>query len=199
MIAVGRGPSCAAGVLSTQRSLTLIGCILVFAISLLIVPAAWAALAEESTNPDLLTIDQAVTIAIANNRDLKIVSLSLDSSKEKCWPPRPIGCPRSIYTRSARSCCHRSPSMFLPDSLAPIPVSVPFPATNTPITTPSQPTAYIFATVSQPLLTLYKINLHVHGEQLSVEQAVQQLREERNTVVERCPRRPTTRWWRFKT
>ena len=59
----------------------------------------------------------------------------------------------------------------------------PIPATNTNITTPSQPTAYIFATVSQPLLTLYKINLHVHGEQLSVEQAVQQLREQRNTVV----------------
>jgi len=43
-----------------------------------------AAAAEEPAAPaDALTVDQAVQIALANNRDLKIVSLGLDSSKEK--------------------------------------------------------------------------------------------------------------------
>jgi outer membrane protein TolC len=59
----------------------------------------------------------------------------------------------------------------------------PIPAKETPITTPAQPTAYIFGTVSQPLLTLHKINLHVHGEELSMAQTVQQIREQRLTIV----------------
>ncbi len=60
----------------------------------------------------------------------------------------------------------------------------PIPATNTNISTPSKPTAYVFATASQPLLTLYKINLHIHGQQLSVEQAAQKVREERISIVD---------------
>ncbi len=60
----------------------------------------------------------------------------------------------------------------------------PIPATNTNITTPSQPTAYIFGTASQPLLTLYKINIHIHGQELSVEQAAQKVREERISIVD---------------
>src|SRR5262249_10831097 len=40
--------------------------------------------ADEPAPPaDALTIDQAVRIALANNRNVKIVSLSLDASKEK--------------------------------------------------------------------------------------------------------------------
>jgi outer membrane protein TolC len=34
------------------------------------------------------------------------------------------------------------------------------------------------------LLTLYKINIHIHGEELSVEQSVQKVREERISIVD---------------
>ena len=166
-----------------QRSLTFVGCILVVAFGLFTVCPAQTMAQDESANPDLLTIDQAVTMAVANNRDLKIVSLNVDSSKDKVLAAKTRRLPSfNLYA-------------FGSQLLSPISFAVPagqfgtysgigpIPATNTDITTPSQPTAYIFATASQPLLTLYKINLHVHGEQLSVEQAVQQLREEKNTVV----------------
>ena len=43
-----------------------------------------ATTAEEPAQPaDALNVDQAVQIALANNRNLKIVSLGLDGSKEK--------------------------------------------------------------------------------------------------------------------
>jgi outer membrane protein len=144
---------------------------------------ARAAIAEESSNSDLLTIDQAVTMAIANNRDLKIVSLNVDTSKDKVLAAKTRRLPSfSLYAFGSQLL---SPISFdVPaGQFGTYPGIGPIPATNTAITTPSQPTAYIFATASQPLLTLYKINLHVHGEQLSVEQAVQELREERNSVV----------------
>jgi outer membrane protein TolC len=144
---------------------------------------ATAAAQEPASSPDLLTIDQAVKTALANNLYLKIVTLDLDSSKDKVAVARTRRYPAfNIYS-------------FGSQLLAPISFQVPagqfgtypgigpIPAINTNITTPSQPTAYIFGTISQPLLTLKKINLHVHGEELSLEQTVQQVREQRNTVV----------------
>ena len=139
---------------------------------------------DETASPELLTIDQAVSQALANNRNLKIVALNLDSSKDK------------LLAAKTRRLTSFNIYAFGSQLLSPISFQVaagqfgtypgigPIPATNTNITTPSQPTAYLFATASQPLLTLYKINLHVHGEQLSVQQAVQELREQRNTVVD---------------
>jgi outer membrane protein TolC len=138
---------------------------------------------ETAASPELLTIDQAVKIAVANNRYLKIVTLDLDTSKDKVAAAKTRRYPAfNVYT-------------FGSQLLAPISFQVPagqfgnypgigpIPAVNTNITTPSQPTAYIFGTISQPLLTLKKINLHVHGEELSLEQTVQQVREQRNTIV----------------
>jgi outer membrane protein TolC len=146
--------------------------------------AARPATEDESQDPDLLTIDQAVKLALANNRDLKIVALNLDISKDKVQQAKTKRYPAfNIYTFASQLL---SPIAFeVPaGQFGTYPGIGPIPATNTNITTPAQPTAYIFGTVSQPLLTLYKINLHVHGEELSVQQSVQELREQRNTVVD---------------
>jgi outer membrane protein TolC len=144
-----------------------------------------AAVAEQPALPaEVLTVDQAVQIALANNRNLKIVSLGLDSSKEK------------LAAEKTRRLPSFNTYVFASQLLQPINFTVqagqfgtypgigPIPATNTNITTPSQPTAYVFGTASQPLLTLYKINIHIHGEELSVEQAVQKVREERISIVD---------------
>ena len=139
---------------------------------------------EPADSAEVLTVDQAVQIALANNRNLKIVSLSLDSSKEK------------LAAEKTRRLPSFNTYIFASQLLQPINFTVqagqfgtypgigPIPATNTNITTPSQPTAYIFGTASQPLLTLYKINIHIHGQELTVEQDFQKVREERITVVD---------------
>lgn len=138
---------------------------------------------EDAASPDPLTVDGAIKIALANNRDLKIVSLNVDSSKDSVLAAKTKRFPAfSIYAFGSQLL---SPISFQVPAgqFGSYPGIGPIPAVNTNITTPSQPTAYIFATASQPLLTLYKINLHVHGEQLSLEQSVQELREERNSIV----------------
>ncbi len=154
-----------------------------FLLSLTFVSAA--ATAEQSTTPaEALTVDQAVQIALANNRDLKIVSLGLDSSKEKLAAEKTRRLPSfNTYILGSQVL---EPFSFTVQAgqFGTYPGIGPIPATNTNITTPSQFTAYIFGTASQPLLTLYKINLHIHGQQLSVEQAVQKVREERISIVD---------------
>ena len=143
------------------------------------------ATSEEPTSPpNTLTVDQAVQIALANNRDLKIVSLSLDSSKEKLAAEKTRRLPSfSTYVLGSQVL---EPFSFTVQAgqFGTYAATGPIPATNTNITTPSQFTAYIFGTASQPLLTLYKINIHIHGQQLSVEQAAQKVREERISIVD---------------
>lgn len=133
--------------------------------------------------PEVLTVDQAVKIALANNRTLKITSLQLDDTKESYLAFK----------------THRYPAfntyVFASQLLAPISFTVqagqfgtylgigPIPAVNTPITTPSKPTAYVVGSASQPLLTLYKINIAVEGKGLSVDLAAQQLAGKKQSVV----------------
>jgi outer membrane protein len=133
---------------------------------------------------DVLTVDQAVKQAVANNRMLKITSLQLADSKESYLAFK----------------THRFPTfntyIFASELLAPISFMVPagqfgtypppvgqVPATNTAITTPQQPTAYVMANLSQPLLTLYKINIGLQGKGLQVDMAAQQLVGKRQAVI----------------
>jgi len=140
---------------------------------------------EEPTVPaDALTVDQAVQIALANNRNVKIFSLGLDASKEKLAAEKTRRYPSfNTYIFGSQVL---EPFSFTVQAgqFGTYPGIGPIPANNTPITTPAQFTAYIFGTASQPLLTLYKINLHIHGQELSVSQAVQKVREERISVVD---------------
>jgi outer membrane protein len=140
--------------------------------------------AIEESSADVLTVDQAVQIALANNRSLKIVSLNVDSSKEKLAAEKTRRLP-AFNTYILASQVLQPFSFTVPaGQFGTYPGIGPIPATTTPITTPSQPTAYVFATASQPLLTLYKINLHIHGQELSVAQAAQKVREERISIVD---------------
>jgi len=147
---------------------------------------AWAAQSQQqpASGAEPLTVDQAVNIALANNRYLKIVNLDLNISKDKVQAAKTKRLPAfDIYALGS-------------ELLSPISFDVaegqfgtykgvgPIPDKNTPITTPSGPTAYIFGTISQPLLTLYKINLNVQLQRLSVEQTVQEIRDKRSTIVD---------------
>ncbi len=133
--------------------------------------------------PDILNVDQAVKIALANNRTLKITSLQLDDTKQSYLAFK----------------THRYPAfntyVFGSQVLAPFSFTVeagqfgtytatgPIPAVDTPITTPAKFTAYVVGTASQPLLTLYKINTALAGKGLSVDMAAQQLEGKRQDVV----------------
>jgi outer membrane protein TolC len=133
--------------------------------------------------PDVLTVEQAVKNALANNRTLKITSLQLDAEKQGYLAFK----------------THRYPSfntyVFGSQVLAPFsftvqagqfgtyPIIGPIPATNTPITTGQVFTAYVVGTMSQPLLTLYKINTALAGKGLQVDMAAQQLAGKRLSIV----------------
>ena len=132
--------------------------------------------------PEVLTVDNAVKIALANNRTLKITSLKLADTQQEYLAFK----------------THRYPTfqtfIFASVLLAPVSFTVPagqwgtfngqaIPATNTSITTPQQPTAYVMANLTQPLFTLYKINIALQGKGLLVDQAAQDYEGKKISVV----------------
>jgi outer membrane protein TolC len=158
--------------------------LLVVFVSLLI-PVSGAAQSKDDT-ADVLTVDQAVKIALANNRTLKIVSLNENVQEQKLAADKTRRLP-SFNSYIFGSQLLTPISYTVPAGqfgIYPSPVGpIPIPESTSYITTPAHPTAIVTLTASQPLLTLYRINLYVHGQQLSVQQAVQELREERLTVI----------------
>jgi outer membrane protein TolC len=154
------------------------------AVSMLLAALLWFLPSVRAQDrPETLSVDQAVKQALANNRMLKITSLQLAATQQSYLAFK----------------THRLPTfntyIFASELLAPISFTVPkgqfgfypgigyIPAENTPITTPQQPTAYVVASVTQPLLTLYKINIGLAGKGLSVDMAAQQLEGKRQSVV----------------
>ena len=140
---------------------------------------------DNVASPDVLSVDDAVKIALADNRTLKIVSLNLDVQKEKLAADKTRRLP-SFNTYIFGSELLSPISYFIPQGQfgCCYPGIGPIPAQNTYLTTPSKPTATVLASASQPLIQLYKINLYLRGQKLSVEQAEQQLREQKDTVVD---------------
>jgi outer membrane protein len=139
---------------------------------------------EPPASGDVMSVDNAVQIAVANNRNLKIVSLTLDSSKQRLDAEKTRRYPAfSTYILASQLL---QPIAFTVPAgeFGTYPGIGPIPATVTNISTPSQPTAYVVATASQPLLTLYKINLHIQGQELSVQQAALKVTEERISLVD---------------
>ena len=142
---------------------------------------------DSAATPDLLNVDDAIKLALANNRTLKIVSLNLNVQNEKLAADKTRRLPAfDSYIFGSQLLTPISYTVpagqfgIYPSPVGPLPI----PQTTSYITTPAHPTALVTLTASQPLITLYKINLYVRGQQLTVEEATQQLREEKLTVID---------------
>jgi|HubBroStandDraft_4_1064222.scaffolds.fasta_scaffold00654_5 outer membrane protein TolC len=153
-------------------------------LAVLLVGGPYAPRLAAQDQPEVLTVDQAVKIALANNRTLKIVSLNLDVHTEKLAADKTKRLPSfSTYVFGSQLLTPISYSVP-PGQFGFYSATGPIPATTSNITTPAHPTALVMASASQPLLSLYRINLFVKGQELSLEQAKEQLRAERQTVVD---------------
>jgi outer membrane protein len=140
---------------------------------------------DKVQSDETLSVDDAVKIALADNRTLKIVSLNLDVHKEKLAADKTRRLP-SFNTYVFGSELLSPISYFIPEGQfgCCYPGIGPIPSQNTYLTTGSHPTANVLASASQPLIQLYKINLYLRGQRLSIEEAEQQLREQKQTVVD---------------
>jgi outer membrane protein len=152
-------------------------------VALLALIGAGISAAQETSSAKVLTLDEAIRLAVANNRPLKIVSLEVDKSKWQIAETKTKRLPSFSGTILGSQLLNEVSFDFPAGAFGTIPGVGPFPTTDTKITTPRQPIAYVMSQAKQPLSQLYKINLGVRAQELSVKLAGEKARAERQEVV----------------
>jgi outer membrane protein TolC len=140
--------------------------------------------AQEAPDPaNLLTLQEAIQLGLANNRSLKIVSLEVDKSKWQVSEVKTKRLPSFSGTVLGSQLLNEVSFNFPAGAFGSIPGVGPFPTTDTKITTPRQPIAYVAGQATQPLSQLYKIQLGVRAQELNAKIAGEKTRAERQKLV----------------
>ena len=138
--------------------------------------------AQESADSALLTVDQAVQIAVANNRTLKIASLDIDKSKWQIAEAKTNRLPVfKTYVFAAANL--NSPAFTFKQSTFGTIDNVPIPPKDTIIPFSSGIGGSQLSQIAQPITQLYKINLGIHAQQLGDDYANQEYRAKRQSLV----------------
>ena len=155
-----------------------------FAIACVAVLAVLAGpMAAQDSAPRVLTLDEAIQIAVANNRSLKIASLEVDKSKWQIAEVKTRRLPAFSGTILGSQLLNEVSFSFPAGAFGNFPGIGPVPAANTKVTTSRQPIAYVVSQATQPLSQLYKIQLGVRAQELSAKIADEKARGERHNLV----------------
>lgn len=167
------------------RTRTVTGWLAVFSTACIFgvhIPSLCAAEQPGYAAPPVLTLDEALTMALANNRTVKIASLGIDASRQQ-----------SLVAKSKRFPVMNT-DIFGGESLTTVSLTIkkdqfgtynatgPIPGHDITISSSQTPTAFAVAQVAQPLLALHKINLNIKAAKLAIDQAGEQSRSTRQSI-----------------
>jgi outer membrane protein len=145
--------------------------------------AAVAQLAAQETVPRLLTLDEAVRMAIAGNRSLQIAGLEISTAKLDVAQTKTKRLPAFSSTVLGSELLNEVPFTFKEGAFGTFPSTGPIPNKDTKITTPQRPTALVVSQVTQPLSQLYKIHLGIRAQELGTQVASEKARAQRLAVI----------------
>jgi outer membrane protein TolC len=138
---------------------------------------------ETASTAQVLTLDEAIAIAIANNRSLRVAMLEVDKSKWRIAEVKTKRLPSFSGTILGSELLNEVSFNFPAGAFGNLPGVGPFPSTDTKITTPRQPVAYVMSQVEQPLSQLYKIQLGVRAQELNAKITGEKARAQAQTLV----------------
>jgi outer membrane protein TolC len=152
--------------------------------TLLAVPIGLGAQAQDTRAVEVLELDRAVALALDSNRQLKIAALDVERAQQRVAEARTTRLPTfSTYVLASQL-------------ITPLDFTVtagqfgiysgigPIPSTDTKISTPRQPAAFVTAQVAQPLSQLHQIGLSIRAQEVGTDIAREALRQTRQAVVD---------------
>jgi outer membrane protein TolC len=151
----------------------------------LLVGTSVSALAQDSAPSEsaVLTLDQAVSIAQANNRSIKNAQLAASIDEDQIAETRTYRFPSlNIYALGSQLLTAVDFS-FRRGAFGTFPGIGPVPATDTRIHTPLRPAFYGLTQFSQPLSQQYKIGLNIKQARLAKLIDEQKLRAQKQAVT----------------
>jgi len=137
----------------------------------------------EATRPGVLTLEQAVTLALQGNRDVLNAALEVAKAEDSLRAFRVQGLPQFSVYAIASQALHDTKVRVPEGAFGDFPATGPIPATDTEVTTAAGRKTLLLGQVSQPITQLRKVSLGTRLRRASLEIASEQLRAKRQQVV----------------
>jgi outer membrane protein TolC len=144
---------------------------------------AWAQGEERPPAAEVLGLDEAVGLALQNNRSVRNAALQVDRSEQNVGAAKALRWPSLQLQVLAGTTVAPVRMSFPGGAFGDFPATGPIPPVDTVVEVPRALSAYVNGTLAQPLSQLYKINLGVKVNELTREIDREKLRDERASVV----------------
>lgn len=131
----------------------------------------------------LLTLEDAISLALQNNRLIKNTSLEAQKFDFRVNTVRSRRLPHTEFAVLGGELLHSFDFTIPKGSLGTYPSTGPLPGNDAKIHTPAQFTTYTTAAVDQPLSQLYKIHLALRATELGRDVAREDVRAERQKIA----------------
>jgi outer membrane protein len=135
-----------------------------------------------------LTLDAAVKMAVANNRQVQTARLEVDKAEASVAAARTRRLPIFETEATASQLLFPVEFAFPQGAFGTFASTGPIPATDTTINVPRQPTYYLSSQVSQPVSQLFQIGLNIKSAATARDIQRERVRAEQLTVVNRVKR-----------
>jgi outer membrane protein TolC len=163
--------------------------LLVIVIVLLASPVCVMAQQEgERASGEVLTLDEAISLALSGNRQVKNAQLSVGKAEDELAASRTFRLPKFQFNALAGEQLVAPDFTFTRGVLGTYANVGPIPNQDVKMTTPRRPTAILFGQVTQPLSQLHRIRLNIREVALSGDVAREQLRSQEQSVVNNVKR-----------
>ncbi len=140
-------------------------------------------LAQQTTQDvPLLTLDDAVSLALSNNRLVKNSALEAQKYDFQVSTMRSRRLPHFQFSAVGGELLQPFDFTFAKGVFGTYPGVGPIPSTNSKVHTPARLTAFLNGSIDQPLTQQYKIGLGIHATELGRDIAKEDVRAERQKI-----------------
>jgi len=153
------------------------------ALALPMASSAQERISNADTQEPILTLDEAVTLALQQNRLVKNSALEAQKYDFQVSTARSRRKPQFQFTMLGGELLHPFDFTFPAGSFGTYPGIGPIPSTNAKIHTPAVFTTYLTGSIDQPLTQQYKIGLGIRATELGRDIVREDVRAERQKIA----------------
>jgi outer membrane protein TolC len=169
---------------TATRSLTTAGWLLLA----VLVPATARGQSRETELLERLSLENAVRLALQNNRQLQSARLEVEQAEANLAAARTRRLPVFSTEVNASQLLTPVDFAFPRGAFGDFPGTGPIPSADTTVSVPRQPTYYVSSDVSQPLSQLFRINLGIKSATAARDVERERVRGEQLTVINNVKR-----------
>ena len=144
--------------------------------------------AARALRGEVLTLDQAISLALHDNRQVKNAQLAIGKAEDQVAAARTYRLPKFEFNALAGQQLMSLDFTFTKGVLGNYANVGPIPDRDIKLSTPCRPTAILFGQITQPLSQLHRIRLNIKQVALSGDVSREQLRGQEQSVVNNVKR-----------